>query len=155
MPDCTRIRYHEEQRAQECARHAINNLLGARRSTCNNMARIADQLSEEFGIDRSELVGEGGYYDVSVITRFLLDRGYEVHQLAPQDFIKMSRRQSKRLIGYILGDGHHWKCMKKTGRLDCYFVLDSINKEKEHIKNVGEYMYDNDFQICIKVLKSK
>ena len=53
----------------------------------------------------------------------------------------MSRRQSKRPMGIF------WKQMviigitkEKTGRLDCYFVLDSVNKEKEHIKNIGEYM---------------
>lgn len=153
MPNCGRIRYHEKQRQGRCGQHAINNLLQARRSTCNNLNKIAEKLSEEFGIDKEDLTNDNGYYDVSVIVKFLVDRGYEVHQLQESEFYKMSRRQSNRLLGYILGDGRHWKSIRKTNNIDCYYVIDSMDTEKEHIKVLGEYMYENNFEIAIKVLK--
>lgn len=155
MTECEPITYHERQRSLYCGKHAINNLLQKKVATCKNLYTVAKKLAEETGIPITELaIKKKGKYDISVLLNFLKPN-YEVYQIPETKFGSMSRRQSRRLLGYILGDGEHWVCLRKTHTTDCYFYIDSLDDEVYHVSNVKEFLEHFDFLFAIKVLEKK
>jgi hypothetical protein len=151
---------HEKQLSLLCGKHAINNLLQKEIATCSNLKRVGVLLSNELGIHLNELVSTSGYYDVSVLAKFLIDKeNLEVEQIAKTNFNKLSNRQSNRLIGYIFGDGNHWVAVRRNTNINhgpgCYYEIDSIQQEPVRINVVKNWLLKNNNMLAIKVLKKK
>lgn len=153
---CSIPKLHEKQEALLCGKHAINNLLQQASSDCSTLKSIGKTIAREYDISPNELVNvKHGFYDVSVLVKFLVDANYEVHQLAKEDFPKISRRQSNRLIGYIFGNGAHWIAVRKTHHKGCYYVIDSLEDYPIKIDVVKNWLEQTDNVLAIKVLHKK
>jgi hypothetical protein len=151
---------HEKQRLLLCGKHAINNLLQSRVATCPNLKRVGVLLSNELDIPLNELISTSGYYDISVLAKFLIDNeDLEVEQIVKKNFKTLSNRQSNRLIGYIFGDGNHWVAVRRNTNINhgpgCYYEIDSLQKEPVRINVVKKWLLENDNMLAIKVLKKK
>ena len=146
----------EKQEELMCGKHAINNLLQDRVANCRNLNDVGRRLSREMNINIDELINVNmGYYDISVLSIFLLQKGYEVHQIQRNNFDTISKRQSSRLIGYIFGDGVHWVSVRKTRSKGCYYEIDSLNDKPIKITSVKKWLSNNEQLYAIKVLKKK
>ena len=122
----------ETQQKLKCGKHAINNLLQKKNfATCEALNNVSKLLSQLYDIKLNELVNPSGYYDTSVLITFLMNHNFNVIHLTSSKAIN-SKTNIKKLIGYILGDGNHWFCIRKeksfTQKRYCYFVIDSLHK---------------------------
>ena len=146
----------EKQIGLMCGKHAINNLLQNKTANCRNLYNIGKLLANEMNINIEELINVNmGYYDTSVLSMFLIQNGFEVHQLQNIEFDTISKRQSSRLIGYIFGDGNHWVAVRKTRSNGCYYEIDSLNDKPKKINSVKKWLSNNEQLIAIKVMKKK
>ena len=121
----------ETQQKLRCGKHAINNLLQKRNfATCKDLNDISKMLSQMYDIRLNELVNPSGYYDISVLMTFLINHNFAVKHLVS---FNNTRTKNKKLIGYILGDGNHWFCIRKeksaNNKTDCYFMIDSMHNK--------------------------
>lgn len=155
---CPLPNVHERQVSYMCGKHAINNVLQRKVATCSSLAKTAKVLSENMNIRFDELINKDtGYYDASVLVHFLVSHGYEVDVLYPKDFIKMSRRQSPRLLGYVFGDGTHWMSVRKTLTKGCYFEIDSLSEIPKKLAILKRWIKSQQPAkfMAIKVLRAK
>ena len=66
-------RFFEQQKDSECGRHALNNVLGRKVFTHDDLRRTAKEVVELTQEQQSEHVKPGGWYSHSVLARALLD----------------------------------------------------------------------------------
>lgn len=119
----------ETQQRLRCGKHAINNLLQKKNvATCKDLNDVSKMLSQLYGIRLNELVNPSGYYDISVLMKFLINKEFGVKHMLSLN----TKTNTKKLIGYILGDGNHWFCIRKEKSINdknyCYFLIDSMYK---------------------------
>lgn len=157
MVTCSKPRLHEKQVSMLCGKHAINNLLQTKRATCRRLFMVAQNLSNRMDIPLNELMNiDTGHYDISVLVEFLNNEGFETEQIARRNFHKMSRRQSRRLLGYIFGNGTHWMSVRKTRSLGCYYEIDSLHRTYNQIGVMRQWVRDHpDKVVAIKVLSRR
>ena len=136
----------ETQQRLRCGKHAINNLLQKRNfAKIKDLNDISKMLSQLYDIRLDELVNPSGYYDISVLIMFLINKNFGVKHLVSFN----TKTNSNKLIGYILGDGNHWFCIRKekspTNRQYYYFLIDSMRKTstKINLKPWITSFYDN------------
>ena len=122
----------EKQVSLQCGKHAINNLLQIKGfATCKGLSKIAETLSELYGIEFNDLVDRShGYYDASVLQLFLLNNGFDADTFHSSSNIVFSN--STKCIGYIAGNGAHWVGIRITHptktKKKCYFLVDSVSE---------------------------
>ena len=132
---CKRVpKVVETQQRLRCGKHAINNLLQKKNfATCKDLNDVSKMLSQLYDIRLNELVNPSGYYDISVLMTFLMNKNFGVKHMVSLN----TNTNKKKLIGYILGDGHHWFCIRKekstNNRNYCYFLIDSMHKTSTKI----------------------
>lgn len=144
----------EFQQELHCGKHAINNLLQQSVATCSGLKTIARNLSRSYNIKLCQIIHPNGYYDVSVLLRFLMMHKFRVDVLAEREIHKdVSRRQSDRFIGYLFGDGVHWVSIrryKRKGQPVQYYVLDSLSNQAVRVR-VSEWLRAHPQLLGIKV----
>lgn len=144
---CKKVpRVIETQQRLRCGKHAINNLLQKRNfATCKDLNDVSKSLSQLYDIRLNELVNPSGYYDISVLMSFLINKKFGVKHLVSLN----AKTKLNKLIGYILGDGNHWFCIRKEKSMNnlryCYFLIDSMHKTptKIDLKPWITNFYDN------------
>ncbi|GJQ14306.1 hypothetical protein GpartN1_g6929.t1 [Galdieria partita] len=131
--------YHETQKFQYCAIHAVNALLGYAAFTVQDFEQVAKQLGKETGYvgqPYRSLLGLGDY-DVNVIGRILQCKGLEIEWQDKRVTPQLERFHEPHIVGLLInvyirrwwrfwGSSRHWSTIKLIQ--DKYYWLDSFNQ---------------------------
>eukprot|EP00794_Sanderia_malayensis_P009303 gene9303-10284_t len=124
--------YHERQRLQLCALHAINNLFQdgcvIDKKTMNN---ICKNLAPDTYMNPHKSILGVGNYDVNAIMVVLDERG-SLEEINFENIFGMfvNTLSGWNIFGYLM-DKRHWVCVRKIN--EHYYDLDSKLKQPEKI----------------------
>jgi len=164
--------YHEKQRLQYCAVHAINNLFQSA-DACSKatLDEICYNLNPSRWLNPHRSMLGLGNYDINVITMFLQSREHEVvwfDKRRPAEDIKL-----EEVFGFLLNDiskqslfgktfslsssFKHWYIIREFNN-DCYFNLDSklpkpleIGDDKLLIEYLNTQLIQKECQLLLVV----
>ena len=124
----------EKQTELRCGKHAINNLFQRRNfATCQNLKKIAKQLSKTYFINVNELVNSTGFYDISVLMTFLIQKKFKI-----QFSTNINKTNYNKLIGFIIGNGSHWISIRK--QFNRFYGLDSCKEKPIEISDLKAWI---------------
>jgi len=131
--------YHETQKYQYCAVHAVNALLGYPAFSVRDFEQVARQLGKELGDvvqqhSFKSILGLGDY-DVNVIGRILETKELEIHWQDRRVTVQLDGLLDPKTVGLLInvcirrwwrfwGTSRHWCALKREE--DKFYWLDSF-----------------------------
>ena len=128
--------YFEGQEQARCGLHALNNAMGEKMFTREDLANVATDIVNDNPnvVSHSELELPSGWYHISVLEEVLKSKGYLMERLSDTDPNILDH-----FIGVIICKGGHYMALRKNE--DEFILLDSMKNGATQITALDVEMY--------------